>query len=122
MRIIECVPNFSEGQNKETFQAIIEAIKKTEGVKFLNLEPDADYNRVVVTMAGNEKGIIDGAVNACKAASDLIDMRTHKGEHPRIGATDVCPLIPLYNITMEETVEAARNLAGRVGSELNIQL
>ena len=86
MRIIECVPNFSEGQNKETFQAIIEAIKKTEGVKFLNLEPDADYNRVVVTMAGNEKGIIDGAVNACKAASDLIDMRTHKGEHPRLGA------------------------------------
>ncbi len=120
MKIIECVPNFSEGQNQETFQAITDVIKKTEGVKFLNLEPDADYNRVVVTMAGNEDGIINGAVNACKVASEFIDMRTHKGEHPRLGATDVVPFVPVKNVTMEDCVDISEKFGERISKELNV--
>ena len=120
MKIIECVPNFSDGQNEETFQAIIEAIKNTEGVKFLNLEPDADYNRVVVTMAGNENGIVDGAVNVCKAASEFIDMRTHKGEHPRLGAIDVVPFVPVKNVTMNECVLLSEKFGEKISKELNL--
>ena len=120
MKIIECVPNFSEGQNEKTFRAITEAIKNTEGVKFLNLEPDADYNRVVVTMAGNENGIIDGAVNACKAASELIDMKTHKGEHPRLGAIDVVPFVPVKNVTMDECVKISEKFGERISKEINV--
>ena len=120
MKIIECVPNFSEGQNEKTFQAITEAIKNTGGVKFLNLEPDADYNRVVVTMAGNENGIIDGAVNACKSASEMIDMRTHKGEHPRLGAIDVVPFVPVKNVTMEECVKISEKFGVRISKEINV--
>ena len=79
MKIIECVPNFSEGKNQNTFKAISDAINSTSGAKLLNLEPDSDYNRVVVTMAGTEEGILEAAVNACKAAAENIDMRIHKG-------------------------------------------
>lgn len=120
MKIIECVPNFSEGKNEETFQAIIDAIKNTEGVKFLNLEPDPDYNRVVVTMAGNENGIFEGTVNACKAAAVEIDMQTHKGEHPRLGAIDVVPFVPVKNATMEECVKISERFAERISKELNV--
>src|SRR4030042_1139054 len=105
MKIIECVPNFSEGRNHNTFNAIKEAIDKTKNSKLLSLEPDADYNRVVVTIAGNEEGILNGALNACRAAAQFIDMRTHKGEHPRLGAIDVVPFVPISNVTTEECVK-----------------
>lgn len=120
MKIIECVPNFSEGKNEKTFTAIKEAINNTKDVKLLNLEPDADYNRVVVTIAGSEDGILEGAVNACKAASDYIDMTTHKGEHPRLGATDVVPFVPVKNSTMRDCVAIAERFGERISKELNV--
>lgn len=120
MKIIECVPNFSEGKNENTFSAIKHAIEKTDGVKLLNLEPDADYNRVVVTIAGDENGIIDGAVKACKVAADNIDMTKHKGEHPRLGATDVVPFVPVKNATMEDCIKISEKFGERISRELNV--
>lgn len=120
MKIIECVPNFSEGRNEETLQAIINSLKNIDGVNFLNLEPDPDYNRVVVTIAGDENGIIEGAVNACKAAAMEIDMTTHEGEHPRLGAIDVVPFVPVKNVTMEECVKISEIFGERIAKELNI--
>jgi glutamate formiminotransferase/formiminotetrahydrofolate cyclodeaminase len=120
MKIIECVPNFSEGKNEELFNSIKNIISKTPDVKLLNLEPDADYNRVVVTLAGNEIGIIEGAVNACKAAAQLIDMTNHKGEHPRLGAIDVVPFVPVRNTSMEECVKISEIFGERIARELNV--
>jgi glutamate formiminotransferase/formiminotetrahydrofolate cyclodeaminase len=120
MKIIECVPNFSEGKNKSAFKAISDAIAKTNGVKLLNLEPDADYNRVVVTIAGDQDGILAGAVNASKAAAEFIDMTTHKGEHPRLGAIDVVPFVPVKNTTMEECVKISEAYGERIAKELNV--
>lgn len=120
MKIIECVPNFSEGRNEDTFNEIIEAIKNTDGVKFLNLEPDPDYNRVVVTMAGSEEGIINGAFNACVVAASYIDMKEHKGEHPRLGAIDVVPFVPVKNVTMEECVKISESFGERISKELGV--
>ncbi len=120
MKIIECVPNFSEGKNKETFKTISDGINSTAGVKLLNLEPDGDYNRVVVTMAGNETGIIEAAVEACKAAAANIDMRNHKGEHPRLGAIDVVPFVPVKNATMADCVKIAETFGERISKELNL--
>ena len=120
MKIIECVPNFSEGKNENTFNAIKLAIEKTNGVKLLNLEPDADYNRVVVTMAGDENGILEGAVNACKAAAENIDMTKHKGEHPRLGAIDVVPFVPVKEATMEDCVKISEKFGERISQELNV--
>lgn len=120
MKIIECVPNFSEGKNQETFKSISDAINSTSGAKLLNIEPDADYNRVVVTMAGDENGIIEAAVKACKAAADKIDMRTHKGEHPRLGAIDVVPFVPVKNATMEDCVKISETFGERISKELNL--
>lgn len=119
-KIIECVPNFSEGKNEKTFTVIKEAINNTEDVKLLSLEPDADYNRVVVTIAGNETGILNGAVNACKAAAELIDMRNHKGEHPRLGAIDVVPFVPVSNVTTEECVRISEQFGEIISRELNV--
>ncbi|PKL82591.1 MAG: glutamate formimidoyltransferase [Ignavibacteriae bacterium HGW-Ignavibacteriae-3] len=120
MKVIECVPNFSEGNNPELFEAIKESISKINGVKLLSLEPDADYNRVVVTLAGNEKGILDGTVSACKIAAQYIDMRRHKGEHPRLGAIDVVPFVPVANVTTEECVKISKDFAGIISKELNV--
>jgi glutamate formiminotransferase/formiminotetrahydrofolate cyclodeaminase len=120
MKIIECVPNFSEGKNENTFNAIKDAINKTDGVKLLNLEPDADYNRVVVTIAGDENGILNGALNACKAAAEHIDMTVHKGEHPRLGAIDVVPFVPVKNVTMEECVKIAERFGEKISEELDV--
>lgn len=120
MKIIECVPNFSEGKNPETFEAIKQAIDSTKDVKLLSLEPDADYNRVVVTMAGNEIGILNGAVNACKAAAENIDMTTHKGEHPRLGAIDIVPFVPVANTTTEECVKISEQFAEIISKDLNV--
>jgi len=120
LKIIECVPNFSEGKNQNTFKAISDAINSTSGAKLLNLEPDADYNRVVVTMAGTEEGILEAAVNACKAAAENIDMRIHKGEHPRLGAIDVVPFVPIKNATMQDCVKIAESFGERISKELDL--
>ncbi len=118
--IIECVPNFSEGQNKEIITQITRVIEETEGVSLLNVDPGAATNRTVVTFVGSPDEVIEAAFKAIKKAAELIDMSQHKGEHPRMGATDVCPFIPISGITMEETAKYAEKLGERVGRELNI--
>lgn len=120
--IIECVPNFSEGQNKEIITQITRVIEETEGVSLLNVDPGAATNRTVVTFVGSPDDVIEAAFKAIKKASELIDMSQHKGEHPRMGATDVCPLIPISGISMEETARYAEKLGERVGRELNIPI
>jgi glutamate formiminotransferase/formiminotetrahydrofolate cyclodeaminase len=120
MKIIECVPNFSEGRNKKTFDDIAEAVKNVYGVKLLSLEPDADYNRVVVTLAGDENGILEGAIAASKAAAENIDMRKHTGEHPRLGAIDVVPFVPVKNVTTEECIAISEKYAVRISKELDV--
>jgi glutamate formiminotransferase/formiminotetrahydrofolate cyclodeaminase len=119
-KLIECVPNFSEGSDMGIIKQITDEIESTEGVKLLDIDPGKATNRTVVTMVGTPDELIEAAFKAVKKASQLIDMTRHKGEHPRMGATDVCPLVPVSNITMEETVEYARKLAQRIGDELNI--
>jgi glutamate formiminotransferase/formiminotetrahydrofolate cyclodeaminase len=119
-QIIECVPNFSEGRDLEVIRQITEVIEKVAGIKLLNVDPGYATNRTVVTFAGEPEVVAEAAFQAIKKASDLIDMRHHTGEHPRFGATDVCPLVPVSGISMEETVEYARALARRVGDELQI--
>jgi len=120
MKIIECVPNFSEGKDQKTFEAIKEAVAKTKDVKLLSLEPDGDYNRVVVTLAGNEEGILNGTLNACRTAASLIDMRMHKGEHPRLGAIDVVPFVPVANVTTEECVKISEEFARIISQDLKV--
>lgn len=120
IQLIECVPNLSEGRNPEIINQIADIIRQSEGVKLLNIDPGKATNRTVYTFVGEPKFVIEAALKVIKKAADLIDMRYHKGEHPRFGATDVCPLIPISNITMDETVEWARKLAKRVGEELAI--
>lgn len=119
-KIIECVPNFSEGRNTDIIDAICEQIKSVTDVKLLNVDPGKATNRTVVTFAGEPENVIEAAFLAIKKASELIDMSKHYGEHPRMGATDVCPLIPVSGITMEETVQYSLQLAERVAKELNI--
>lgn len=118
--IIECVPNFSEGRNMNIIKQITDEIEKVEGAKLLDVDPGKATNRTVVTIVGNPHAVIEAAYQAIKKAGELIDMRHHKGEHPRMGATDVCPLIPISGITVEETVEFAKMLGKRVGEELGI--
>ena len=120
MKLVECVPNFSEGRNKSVIEAIAKEIESIEGVTLLDVDPGAATNRTVVTFVGSPEEVIEAAFNAIKKASELIDMSQHKGEHPRMGATDVCPLIPIAGITMEETARYAEKLGERVGRELNI--
>lgn len=120
MKIIECVPNFSEGKNEKTFELIKNSLNNLTNVKLLSLEPDADYNRVVVTLAGDEDGILNGAVAVCKAAAENIDMRNHKGEHPRLGAIDVVPFVPVKNVTMEECVKISEKFGEQISKELNL--
>lgn len=120
MKIIECVPNFSEGKNQNTFSSITEAVDKVKGAKLLSLEPDSDYNRVVVTLAGDEDGILEAAVEATIAAAQHIDMRKHKGEHPRMGAADIVPFVPVRNATMEDCVRISEKYAQRISSELQV--
>ena len=119
-QLIECVPNFSEGVNSEIIGQITHEIESVEGVKLLNVDPGKATNRTVVTFVGEPSKVIEAAFLAIKKAGELIDMSKHKGEHPRMGATDVCPLIPIANITMEETAAYAQQLAERVGNELQI--
>ncbi len=121
-QLIECVPNFSEGRDMHIIKQITDQIESVEGVSLLDVDPGAATNRTVVTIVGEPEQVIEAAFLAVKKASEVIDMRKHKGEHPRMGATDVCPLIPVANISMEETVEFARKLAERIGNELNISV
>jgi len=119
-QIIECVPNFSEGNDLNIIKQITNEIESVEGVRLLNVDPGKATNRTVVTMVGAPEPVIEAAFRAIKKAGELIDMSKHKGEHPRMGATDVCPLIPIANISMEETAGYAQQLAKRVGEELEI--
>ena len=119
-RIIECVPNFSEGRNAETIKQITDVINASKGVKLLDVDPGEATNRTVVTFVGEPEAVCDAAVAAIKRATELIDMRQHKGAHPRMGACDVCPLIPVSGITLEECAELARTLAKRISEETNV--
>jgi glutamate formiminotransferase / formiminotetrahydrofolate cyclodeaminase len=115
MQLIECVPNFSEGNDLNIIKQITDEIEKVEGVRLLNVDPGKATNRTVVTFVGEPNAVIEAAYLAIKKAGELIDMSKHKGEHPRMGATDVCPLIPIANISMEETAVYAQQLAKRIG-------
>lgn len=119
-QLIECVPNFSEGLDLSVIKQITNDIESVEGVRLLNVDPGKATNRTVVTFVGNPQAVIDAAFLAIKKAGELIDMSKHKGEHPRMGATDVCPLIPIANISMEETAAWAQKLGERVGKDLQI--
>jgi glutamate formiminotransferase/formiminotetrahydrofolate cyclodeaminase len=119
-QLIECVPNFSEGRNFTIIKQITDQVESVEGVKLLNVDPGKATNRTVVTFVGTPDAVVEAAFRAIKMAGDLIDMSSHKGEHPRMGATDVCPFIPIANISMEETAKYAQKLAKRVGEELKI--
>ena len=119
-KLIECVPNFSEGVNLDIIKQITDEVESVEGVRLLNVDPGKATNRTVVTFVGEPEPVIQAAFLAIKKAGELIDMSKHKGEHPRMGATDVCPLIPISNISMEETAVYAQKLAKRVGEELGI--
>lgn len=118
--IIECVPNFSEARNLDVIRQITDQVESVEGATLLHVDPGKATNRTVVTFAGAPEAVVEAAFRAIAKAAELIDMRHHAGEHPRMGATDVCPLVPVSGITMEETAEFARRLAERVGRELGI--
>lgn len=119
-RIIECVPNFSEGRDMAVIKQITDTIEKVEGVKLLDVDPGEATNRTVVTFVGEPEVVVEAAFQAVKKAAELIDMRHHHGAHPRMGATDVCPLVPVAGITLEECAELARQLGKRIGDELGI--
>ena len=117
---MECVPNFSEGSDKSILDSIAAVIKEVEDVNLLDVDPGSDTNRTVFTFVGEPEQVVEAAFQAIKKAADLIDMSTHKGAHPRMGATDVCPFVPVSNMNMDECVEYSKKLAKRVGEELNI--
>ncbi len=119
-RIVECVPNFSEGRDIKIINAIAGAITAVPGVKFISAEPDKDYNRTVVTFIGEPGAVVESAFQGTRKAAELIDMTTHKGEHPRLGATDVVPFIPLRGVEMQDCVRLAHEFGKRVGDELHI--
>lgn len=121
-KLIECVPNFSEGRDLGIIKQITDAIKACDGVKLLDVDPGFTTNRTVVTFVGEPDDVVEAAFQAVKKAQELIDMRMHKGDHPRFGATDVCPLVPISGISMEETAEYARRLGKRLGEELGIPI
>lgn len=119
-KLVECVPNFSEGRNKEVIDQITAAIRSVPEVELLSVEMGADVNRTVITFIGPPEPVAEAAFRAIAKATELIDMRQHKGAHPRMGATDVCPFVPVSGVTMEEVVELSRRVARRVGEELGI--
>lgn len=121
-RLIECVPNFSEGRDRSVIDAITSRIETVDGVALLDVDPGRATNRTVVTFVGTPDEVVEAAVRAVTAATELIDMRTHTGEHPRFGATDVCPLVPVSGITMDETVEYAHLLAQRLADEVGLTI
>jgi glutamate formiminotransferase / formiminotetrahydrofolate cyclodeaminase len=119
-KLVECVPNFSEGRDKNVIRQITAAIEAVEGISLLDVDPGASTNRTVVTFVGNPEAAVEAAFRAIQKAAELIDMRKHKGAHPRMGATDVCPFIPVSNVSWEEAIDCAKKLGKRVGEELKI--
>src|SRR5438270_31641 len=119
-KLIECVPNFSEGRDQNIIRQITGAIESVDGVSLLDVDPGASTNRTVVTFVGAPEAAVEAAFRGIKKAAELIDMRKHKGAHPRMGATDVCPFIPISNVSWEEAVECANRLGNRVGEDLKI--
>jgi len=119
-RLIECVPNFSEGRDMEKIKHITDEIESVEGVMLLDVDPGRDTNRTVVTFVGDPESVCEAAFRAVRKAAQVIDMSKHSGAHPRMGATDVCPLVPVSGVTMEEAAGYARSLAGRIGEELSL--
>src|SRR5438309_3149291 len=119
-KLIECVPNFSEGRDENIVRQIADAIASVDGVSLLDVDPGASTNRTVVTFVGNPEAAVEAAFHGIQKAAEVIDMRKHKGAHPRMGATDVCPFIPVSNVTWEEAIECAKKLGKRVGEELGI--
>jgi len=119
-KLIECVPNFSEGRDLDIIRQITAAIESADGVSLLDVDPGASTNRTVVTFVGSPKAAVEGAFRGIQKAAELIDMRQHKGAHPRMGATDVCPFVPISNVSWEEAIACANELGKRVGDELNI--
>ena len=120
MKIVECVPNFSEGRRKDVIERIIDAVRGVEGVKVLDYSSDASHNRTVLTFVGEPMAVKEAAFRVAEKAAELIDMEQHQGEHPRIGAADVIPLIPISGVSMEECVELARELGRDIGEKLGI--
>ncbi len=118
--LVECVPNFSEGRNREIVESIVDEVRKVRGVKLLDYSSDEDHNRTVVTYIGDPSGVKEATFNLVKRASELIDMSVHKGGHPRMGATDVVPFIPISDITMMECVELAKEVGKKIGERLDI--
>ena len=121
-RLVECVPNFSEGRNRAVIDAIAEAIRGVAGVKLLDVDPGADTNRTVYTFVGEPEAVTDAAVKSAHKAYELIDMSRHSGAHPRIGALDVCPIVPISGVTMEECAEIARGIGRRIGDVLKVPI
>ncbi len=121
-QLVECVPNFSEGTDLKVIKEITDSIKAVDGVTLLDVDPGKDTNRTVVTFVGEPEHVVEAAFQGIKTASKLIDMRNHKGEHPRMGATDVCPFVPISNISLEECIPLSEKLAARVADELNIPM
>ncbi len=119
-KLIECVPNFSEGKNKDVIKQITDAIESVEGIKLLDVDPGEEMNRTVVTFVGSPEQVKEAAFRGIKKASEVIDMSKHKGSHPRMGATDVCPFIPVNGVSVEECIELSKEVAKRVGDELRI--
>jgi len=119
-KIVECVPNFSEGRDKDTIEAIAAAVRHTEGCNLLDVDPGQSTNRTVYTFVGDPAAVVEGALNAARVARNRIDMRRHSGEHPRMGALDVCPFIPIADVSMQECVEIARNFASQAAEELQV--
>ena len=119
-QLIECVPNISEGRDMDKIQAIAGVVETVEGVKLLDIDPGKTTNRTVITFVGEPEPVIEAAFLLIQKAAELIDMRSQKGEHPRMGATDVCPLVPIAGISMEEIIPYAHRLGERVGKELGI--
>src|SRR5438094_1919784 len=120
-KLIECVPNFSEGRDLEVIRQINDAIESVGGVSLLDVDPGASTNRTVVTFVGNPDAAVEAAFRGIRKAGELIDMRRHKGAHPRMGATDVCPFIPVSNVSWEEAIECANRLGKLVGDEFNMR-
>src|SRR5215470_16026534 len=119
-RLVECVPNFSEGRRREVVDELIQAIASVPGATLLDSEMDPDHNRSVLTFAGEPEPVVEAAFRVVERASQLIDLNQHRGQHPRMGATDVVPFVPVENLTLDDCAELARALGRRVGDELKI--
>ena len=120
MKLIECVPNISEGRDKSIINEIANQVKQVSNVYLLDVDPGFDTNRTVITFVGEPEPVLEAAFLLIKKASELIDMRNHKGEHSRMGSTDVCPLIPVKNVSMQECVDLSKKLAKKVSKDLSI--